>query len=173
MTTKIQIIPYLAEYLIGKYNNGSPEAVKFPDESDIYHSIWQLMTRRPKQMSFVDAGNLEIFLPERRVGKDPKVYNYLSETSISMLEKKIKKEFNEELHSLINDNVERGKPYDNIEVIHQFMCAYCIESISEDALIKNYYRWKENIRKLRTRREYKKKLNFSEKITDRMPYFVR
>jgi len=173
MTTKISITPYLAEYLIGKYNNGSIEAVKFSDESDIYHSIWELMSRRPRNMSCVDEGNLEIWLPDRRVGKDPKIYNYLSQKSASMLEKKIKREFDEELHSMINDNVERGKPYDNIEVIHQFMCSYCIESVSEDALQKNYYRWKECIRKKRIRREYKKKLNFSEKRTDRVASFVR
>ena len=33
-----------------------------------------------------------------------------------------------------------------------------IDSISEDALLKNFYRWRENIRKRKKRREYKKKL---------------
>ena len=46
----------------------------------------------------------------------------------------------------------------NLDVVHHFLCSYCIDSISEDALLKNFYRWRENIRKRKTRREYKKKL---------------
>jgi len=173
ITTKITITPYLAEYMLGKYNNGADEAMKIPDPSDLYHLIWQLMSKRPKDCTGMDNGNLEIILPCRREGKNPQYYNYLSERSARMIENKIKQEFNEELHSMISDNAERGREYLDIEVVNMFMCNYCIESVTEDALLKNHQRWKENIRKMRVRRNYKKKLNFQEKNTDQTSRFVR
>lgn len=48
ITTSINIEPYLAEYLRGKYNNGSEEAFRIPDNTDLYHTIWTLMAKRQK-----------------------------------------------------------------------------------------------------------------------------
>ena len=66
--------------------------------------------------------------------------------------------FNRELHTAMDEkdlNVQKKNKHKNK---HKFLCAYCIDSISEDALLKNFYRWRENIRKRKKRREYKKKL---------------
>ena len=71
ITTSISITPYLAEYLRGKYNNGSDEPFRIPDNTDLYHVIWTLMSRRHQNQSPIDDGNLTIILPERRIGKDP------------------------------------------------------------------------------------------------------
>lgn len=46
ITTSISITPYLAEYLRGKYNNGADEPFRIPDNTDLYHVIWTLMSRR-------------------------------------------------------------------------------------------------------------------------------
>lgn len=173
MVTKITITPYLVEYLFGKFNNGAEEPIHFPDDSDIYHVIWQLMMKQPKDSSFVDTGNLPIYLPNRREGKDPKTYNYLSPRSADIIEKHVKRMFNEELRSQLSDNRERGRMYQDIEVVHQFVCNYGIESISEDALLKNFYRWRENIRKMRTRRNYERRLNNVGKMSDQKGCFVR
>lgn len=158
ITTSISITPYLAEYLIGKYNNGADEPIRIPDTSDLYHAIWQLMTRRPAGLSPIDAGNLTIILPERRVGKDPMVYNYLSERSIKMIEIHIKRMFNYDLHTALLENREIGSPLTNLDVVHRFLCEYGITTLSEDALLKNYYRYRENLRKRAKHREYKRKL---------------
>lgn len=158
ITTSIFIEPYLAEYLYGKYNNGCTEEFRIPDNTDLYHTIWTLMSKRQKNQSPVDEGNLTIILPERRIGKDPKVFNYLSPYSVKIIEKDIRRMFNRELHSALDENYANGHLENNLDVVHHFMRSYCIDSISEDALLKNFYRWRENLRKRKKRREYKKKL---------------
>lgn len=158
ITTCIQIEPYLAEYLRGKYNNGADEPLKIPDNTDLYHIVWTLMAKRQCNQSPVDNGNLAFILPERRIGKDPKVYNFLSPRSTKIIELEIRRMFNRELHLVMDENDQNGHELNNLDVVHNFLCSYCIDSISEDALLKNFYRWRDNLRKRRKRREYKKKL---------------
>lgn len=158
ITTSIQIEPYLAEYLRGKYNNGADEPLKIPDNTDLYHIIWTLMAKRQCNQSPVDNGNLTFMLPERRIGKDPKVYNFLSPRSTKIIELEIRRMFNRELHSVMDENDQNGHELNNLDVVHNFLCYYCIDSISEDALLKNFYRWRDNLRKRKKRRDYKKKL---------------
>jgi hypothetical protein len=158
ITTSITITPYLAEYLRGKYNNGANEPFRIPDNTDLYHVIWSLMARRHQNQSPVDEGNLTLILPERRIGKDPQVYNYLSPRSVKIIENEVRRMFNRELHTAMDENDQNGHELNNIDIVHNFLCAYCIDSITEDALLKNFYRWRDNIRKRKKRREYKKKL---------------
>lgn len=157
ITTSIYIEPYLAEYIRGKYNNGCEGSLRIPDHTDLYHMVWALMSRRQKNQSPVDAGNLTFILPERRVGKDPKVYNFLSPASARMIEKEIRRMFNRELHTVMDENDLNGHDLNNLEVVLHFMHSYCIESVSEDALLKNFYRWRENMRKRKVRRKYEKR----------------
>ena len=166
ITTEINITQFLAEYIRGKYNNGANEAVKIPDSTDLYHSIWDVMSKRPSGTNPCDRGNLSIILPDRRIGKDPMYYNYIHARGVDIIENKIRNMFNAELHAMLTDNDQNGHEMDNIDVVHQFLCMYCIDSISEDALIKNYYRWRENIRKRKRRRDYKKKLKTDKNYSD-------
>lgn len=39
ITTTISMTPYLAEYMRGKYNNGSEEPFQIPDSDDLYHLL--------------------------------------------------------------------------------------------------------------------------------------
>ena len=153
ITTKITITPYLAEYIIGKYNHCNKGEVRIPDSSDLYHIIWEYMSRRPDNVPVFESGNLEIALPDRRAGKDPAVYNYLSLRAVKGIELHIKNMFNQELHSELMDNDRRGHFLDNIDVVHKFLCTYGIESISEDALLKNYYRYREALRQRKKRKQ--------------------
>ena len=145
ITTTINITPYLAEYLRGKYASGSNDPINIPDNSDLYHVIWNYMSRRPSNMPHTDGE-----------GKNPEVYNYLSARAVTYIELAIRREFNEELHATLLDNDQRGHLFDNNAVVYQFLCTYGIESVSEEALLKNYYRWRENLRKRKARRERKK-----------------
>ncbi|RGN43840.1 MULTISPECIES: hypothetical protein [unclassified Bacteroides] len=157
ITTKINVTPYLAEYIKSKFNCLSDEPLKIPDAEDLYHVIWKLMVKRPDGISPIDTGNLAIILPERRVGKDPMYYNYLSPRSQNIIEKYISRHFNNELHQMLEENEQNGRPLNNIDVVHQFMCVYNIDSITEDALLKNYYRWRDLVRRKDRRREYKRR----------------
>ena len=46
-TSRIQVEPYVAEYVRGKYFDADINAVRFPPASDVYHLIYDLMARRP------------------------------------------------------------------------------------------------------------------------------
>lgn len=159
VTTKIQITPYLAEYIRGKYSNCSNDPIQLPSDSDMYHVLWSLMMKRPNNVPLREEGNIEFALPDRRVGKDPAYFNYLSPRAAKIIERSVERLFNQELHQVLDDNMADGRVYDSKDVVLQFMYSYGIESISEDALLKNYYRWRDKVRKRLKRREYKKKLN--------------
>ena len=82
ITTKIQVEPYIAEYIIGKYYSPDDGAVHFPPSLDIYVTIYDLMARRPASAG-ADTGNLCFLLPDRREAnkrcdKSPENYNYFS-----------------------------------------------------------------------------------------------
>ena len=159
ITTKIQIKEHLAEYCIGKWGTDFRQPVSFPVNTDLYAAIYNLTIKRPENCP-LDKGNLVIILPSKRydpdldVRKHPEVYNYLSERACGIIQRKIETLFWAELHELIDENKHRlGIEY--VDSVYTFMCKYRITKITEDALLKNYQRWKENIRK-RQKRNYRK-----------------
>ena len=80
VTIKINIKKHLEQYLRGKFNGCRDGAIVLPDHLDLYHVLFDLMSRRPEECP-LDCGTFEIALPDRRCGKDPAYYNYLSERS--------------------------------------------------------------------------------------------
>ena len=158
-TTKITIKPHLAEYSMSKWNKDETQYVAFPSNTDLYITVFDLLQKRPMDCQH-DIGNLEIAIPNRRADEDtgfrknPEIYNYLSSRSCRIVERRIETLFWADVHQFIDERKIKGIEY--IESIHTFLCLYKIESITEDALIKNYYRWRENIRK-RTKRKYQRK----------------
>ena len=148
ITTKITIKPHLAEYAAGKFGNNNT-LIRFTESQDIYHIIWDLTKRRPKCCP-PDSGNLEIILPDRRIGKAPETYNYINPKSQRIIERKIENMFIAELHDFVLESKHRyGTPF--IESITLFMNRYDIESITEDGLKKNCYRWINKFRKRKKR----------------------
>jgi hypothetical protein len=164
ITTTIEIEPYLSEYIKGKFGMMSLDPVTFPDNTDLYHVIFDLVQKRPSGLSPIDQGNLEITLPCRRIGKNPEVYNYLSQRAQKIISKRIKLMFDNELHERFEENYRDGHRLDNIEIAFGFLTMYGIESITEDALLKNYYRWRDNCRKRQHRRKYNKSPNYISTI---------
>lgn len=155
VTTKIDIKEHLAEYIHGKYNDCMPGPVSLPDREDLYHIIYDLLERRPVSCH-ADRGNLELAIPDRRQGKSPETYNYLGVRSARIISQKIETLFWAELHGIIDENKHVfGIQY--IESAAYFIRKYGISSISEDALLKNYYRWREIIRQKKRRRSYQKR----------------
>jgi len=158
ITTKISIKPHLKEYVIGKYAGCVDSPVHFPDRTDINYTIWDLTEKRPADCP-VDSGNLEIEIPSRREGKPAVTFNYLSKRSHAIIERKIETMFFSEIHETITEDKHRyGISY--IESIYTFMRKYGISSISEDAIKKNYYRWKQSML-MREKRGYQRKKSLS------------
>lgn len=160
ITTKITVEKHLAEYAIGKWGTEFTEPVRFPANSELYITVYDLTQRRPMEVHH-DVGNLIIALPSRGdcedfdFRKNPDVYNFLSNKSCKIINKKIEVKFWAELHELLDyEKHVNGNEY--LETIHYFFCKYRIESISEDCVLKNYYRWREKLRK-KNKRAYKKK----------------
>lgn len=163
ITTKIQVRSHICEFAIGKFGLNFCNPITIPDRFDIYHTMWDLLSVRPADHQ-VDKGNLEIVIPirkekiiegEKLVGKDPQKFNYLSSRSADALDRRLETMMFAELHELLDENKHRnGIEYQ--ETIHIFVNKYQINSISEDALIKNYYRWRRAIRRIRKTRAYSK-----------------
>ena len=59
---------------------------------------------------------------------------------------------NFELHRALLENEEFGKERRNLDVIYDFMRTYRLKSITEDALLKNYYRYRNRLRQKKTRK---------------------
>ncbi|MDE5750624.1 MAG: hypothetical protein K2H87_07650 [Duncaniella sp.] len=158
ITVKIEIEPAVAEYIKGKYLDGETGVVRFPASSDVYILVYDLLARRPVKCP-VDTGNLEFALPDRREanfagGKDPKSFNYLSRRAAKILEDRLKLLMWAELHEFMDEQKHlAGVQYK--DSVFMFMQRYCIESLTEDALLKNYQRWRDRMRR-RQKRGYRR-----------------
>jgi hypothetical protein len=152
-TTKINIKDHLKEYLEAKFYDEEIKAVFFPDKLDIYHIIWDLVQKRPENCP-IDKGNLNIALPDRRIGKSPETFNYISQRSEHIINNKIENMFYAELHNEL-DGAKHRDGYNFIDSVWRFICRYNIQSISEDALLKNYQRWRDSVRK-KEKRAYRR-----------------
>lgn len=149
ITVKLSVEQHVAEYIQGKFYDSETGAVRFPSTLDIYILIYDLLQKRPVDHP-VDTGNLEFALPERREGKDPVSYNYLSERAQKILSDKMRLMMWAELHDMMDEN----KHVNGIqfkESVFLFMCRYSIESVTEDALLKNYQRWRDKLRRKKKR----------------------
>lgn len=157
VTTRIRIKQHLAEYMVGKYGNHDWDSpLRFPDKTDLYHTIYDLLERRPKNVSGVDTGNLYFCLPERFPGKNTGSFNYLGIRSIDIIERKIEVKFWAEIHDMLDEEKTfNGKQYK--KTVIDFMEMYRVEAISEDAILKNYQRWRDKIRPRDKKRDYVRK----------------
>jgi len=145
ITTKIQIPQHLAEYIIGKYGARMNNPVSLPDNIPLYHFVWDIMSKRPDDKP-IDSGNVELVLPDRREGKNPRVYNYISARGEKVIQFKIATMLWTELHDELDHNKHRlGIEY--LDTVHIFCNKYNITGISEDAMLKNYYRWRNATRR--------------------------
>ena len=157
ITTRFTIPPHLAEYLNGKFNGCGTGPISLPDTSDLYHLLWGLMSRRPAGVSPIDEGNVFLQLPDRRAGKDPQYFNYISGRAAKLFADRVNSLFIAELHQRMDDTHISTHPICFTDVVHLMLSEYDINSISEDALIKNYRRWRDRTMKRTKRRAYSRK----------------
>ena len=148
-TLRIHIKPLLAEYLYGHYA-GSIEsgALHLPAGSYLYHSLQELLSRRPIGTPLRETGNLCLLLTAPHRGKNPATYNYLTQESIRLFEQRTLNQLQMELFDrMIHDRRQWGVPY--IESVRCFIERYHIESISEEGLMKAFWRWKNKMKQKR------------------------
>lgn len=166
-TTLIFIEPYLAEYCRNLYSCGRKDgAVRIPYTSDLYHLVWEQMSKRPDGYQSPAAGNLCILLPTSREcdddsRKNPLYYNYLSDRAVRMIERWLYRAFNFEFHGVMMENEHCGRPMTHLELVRQFIRQHGLKSITEDALIKNFQRYRRHIFPKKVRK-YKKTLKFKK-----------
>lgn len=155
MTIRINLEPYLCEYLIGKYGYSGQCVLRLPDGDDLYHLLYDLLEKRPANVP-VDRGNIELQLPRRRVGKSPLVYNFMGVRSQEEFSRRVSLRMWAEVHDYLDDQHHRyGVSY--ISAIRNFLLRYGICSLSEDTILKNYYRWRMRVRFKRQKRAYLRK----------------
>ena len=158
----IQIEQYLAEYINAKYcKDTATGGIKIPSTTDLYFCVWENMTKQRSNQPDAVNGNLRIHLPQRKAGviaspwKDPAYYNYISPAAAKEIEAQIRRMFNFELHRILLENEEFGRQKRNLDVIYDFIRSYQLKSISSDALLKNYYRFRNRLRAKKVRKYQK------------------
>ncbi len=161
ITTSITVAPHLAEYAKAIFKVEDETYIKIPHTDDLYHILKNLMSKRPEGAP-IQRGNLEIALPHQSKGKCPLTYNYISDRGAVIIERKLQALFWAHLHSFVDDyrhsfkKQEREYLFFINDCVCMFMFKYNITSISEDALIKNYYRWRSHVRRKLKKRNYTK-----------------
>lgn len=159
----IRIEPYLAEYARSLFGCGRADgAVRIPSSSGLYHLVYDGMARRGGE-SDPEDGNLSIVLPCRSQHegdtdaplKNPRYYNWLPLSSVRRIEEYLRRLFNFEFHQVMMDNEERGRPNTLVDTVQYFMRRHGLKSVGEDALLKNFQRFR--------RRVYPKKVRKYEK----------
>jgi len=148
----IRVEPYLASYARKKFEiDPKTGGINIPDNFDLYHCVWQLMQRCPKDAPVAEEPNLTIWLPSRRAidgqpGKHPEYWNYLSPRSARLIEKSLRRLFNYEFHYYMDQATHGANPQTKVDAIRQFIRSYGIDLDSEDALIKNYQRYERTMK---------------------------
>ena len=118
------------------------------------------MQKRPKNCLAITQGNLEIALPAQSGGKCVHVYNYISIRSAEIIEMKIQSLFWAHLHEFIEEyrhkiRRKNGEPvFRMVDCVNMFMQKFEIVGITEGALLKNYYRWTQSLRRQLKKRGY-------------------
>lgn len=144
--TGIHITQYLAEYAVKKFPvNENTGAISIPTSSDLYHIVWNGMSKPPHDIETDEGGNLLIRLPKRREGKDPIYYNHIPRSTVRSIEGALRSYFNYDLHLRLMRNEQKGSPDTIINIVYGFIREYDLQSISADALLKNWQRYRQGL----------------------------
>jgi len=145
----IRIEHYLAQYAKCKFDiDPKSGGVRIPDSFDLYHCVWQVMERRPRNYADPQDTNLTIWLPARRnidgvIQKNPAYWNYISPRNARLVEKSLRRLFNWEFHHYVEEQLLCGAT--KVEAVRRFISRYDLGIDSEDALLKNLQRYERTL----------------------------
>lgn len=144
-TLRIYVKPLLAEYLYGRYSDSIENgALHLPSGCYLQFTLQTLLSHRPANAPLREVGNLCLRLTAPHRGKNPASYNYLTQESIRLFEQRTLNQLQLELFDrMMKERRLSGVPY--IETIRCFIERYNISSISENGLMKAFWRWKRNM----------------------------
>lgn len=152
ISTFITIKPHLAEYAQVVFAVEGENYIQIPHDYYLYYLLSKHMRKRPQNCPILD-GNLEIALPARSDGKDPLTFNYISLRATELFEQELECLFWAHAHSFIDYLFKNeGEQLNNAAYI--FMSKFQINSITEDAVVKRHYRWRNKVRANRRKRDY-------------------
>lgn len=140
-TIRFSIRPYLAEYCSLKYSWPQRSACKIPPSSELHVLFLELLSKRPLTAGR-ETGNIEFILPNHPSGKRTVTYNYLSQRSQRRIEQYLYVMFWAEFHRFTEYQL-HVKGESLLMSVLLFKSKYNIESLSQDAFIKNYQRWRD------------------------------
>lgn len=151
---EIRVEPYLAAYARRKFDTDPRTGgIRIPDSFDLYHCIWQLMSRRPHHHTDADSQqlppNLRIHLPFRRASegvpmKNPAYYNYIPPRRQWLIGKSLRRLFNWEFHHYVEHHLRDGVT--KVDAVRAFARMYNLGIDCEDALLKNLQRYERSMR---------------------------
>jgi hypothetical protein len=158
VTVTFAIKPYLARYMYVRYGQNSefqpcnnplsrlPIPIHLSHFTLIYHFLHQLSVPHPQGVSWKETGNITFVLPSPRIGKNPEVYNYYGQDSISIIEKEIEVEMKADLYSfLLEKKFKNGVMY--IKAVHEFVEKYdMVELVEEESLMRGFQRWRKKMK---------------------------
>lgn len=144
---RFQLKPFLAEYLYGRFANDTEAGIiHLPPRSYLSNSLHELLSKRPSNAPARETGNLCLRLPTPHRGLSPASYNHLSQSSIHTFESRVQHLFHTELFDrMLTDRRQQGISY--IESVRSFIERYHIETISEEGLLKAFWRWRKGAQK--------------------------
>lgn len=141
---------YLCEYVRALYADFSDErAVRFPPSSDLSQLLLSAMCRRrqgggPVPPDFVP---LSVVLPTGG-GKRAVTFCCLSADGQRLIVRRLRSMLWAELHGWLDDCLHR-RGWTLQESVRLFCLRWGITTLSEGALLKNYYRWRQRVRTFR------------------------
>lgn len=154
MTTATLLVPaYLCEYVRALYSDFSDAgAVRFPPSSDLSQLLTSAMCRRraggvavPPDMA--DFVSLPVVLPTAG-GKRAETFCCLSADGQRRIVHRLRVMLWAELHGWLDDCLHR-RGWSLQEGVRLFCLRWGITTLTEGALLKNYYRWRQRVRRFR------------------------
>ena len=150
MVVRLKVQPFLAEYARRRFERDElTGALLIPRSFDLWHCLWQVMQKPPRggRVTVADA-NLAVRLPWRRrqegeVGKDPAYWNYISPEGQRQVEQQLRRLYYYDLHQWML-HPRQGRHLQR-DLIRQFMQRWGTNLDHEDALLKNWQRYRKNI----------------------------
>lgn len=154
-TITIDLKPHLSEYIRMKYSwPHRAEVVLVPWRSELYQLMVDRVAKSPRpKAAYVNTGNTTFRLPNQPYGKQSKTYDWMSQESVKIIERWIEVMMWSEFHQFVENRIHIHH-YPLNRSVYFFISMYGITSLSEDAFIKNYQRWRN--RNVAHRKTYKK-----------------
>lgn len=161
MTATIQVPQHLAEYARNLFGTGRGDgSVRFPYSTVTYHLLVDGMSRQRDGQPPV-TGNLVVVLPspdaaDEGVTKNPRYYCHIPIRTQHLIGASLRHRFNYEFLTMMTENELRGRPVPHLTMIRRWLRSRGIRSISEDALVKKFRRYRRLLYP-KTVRKYEKK----------------